>query len=359
MNKYSFKDILVKEISFVTESNKKKQILLKKIEIPKIQRDYAHGRLQETEIRRRFLDNIFKTLTNTDDDPMDMDFIYGSIIEKESTFIPLDGQQRLTTLFLIYWYIGTRELEKIEKDNLYCLLKKFTYETRTSSRRFCENLNDKNNTISLDNYPSKTITNLPWFYKSYKQDPTIKSMLIMLDAIHSKYVLDNKKLFDNLNRLQFYILPLDGFNLTDELYVKMNARGKQLTDFENLKADLIKWMKNENNIEKDFFHNRIKIHDREMPYYLSFSQKIDTTWTHFFWKETKDYDLKEKDKKGNFTHEEGKIVDKLFFQLINRYFFCKLIVGESAFLTNIISKLSKEELIEKYKSFLSYNNANQ
>ena len=32
--------------------------------------------------------------------------------------------------------------------------------------------------------PSKKITNLPWFYKSYKQDPTIQSMLNMLDAMY-------------------------------------------------------------------------------------------------------------------------------------------------------------------------------
>ena len=34
--------------------------------------------------------------------------------------------------------------------------------------------------------------------------------------------------------------------LSDDLYIKMNARGKQLTDFENFKADLVGYIKNEN-----------------------------------------------------------------------------------------------------------------
>ena len=355
MNKYSFKDILEKEITIVTETNQNSTILLKRIEIPKIQRDYAQGRLQESEVRKRFLDNIFKTLLKTDDTPMEMDFVYGSIDEKTKKLTLLDGQQRLTTLFLLCWYIGMQELNNSELHDLKNSLNKFTYETRPSSREFCQNLNKAETVINFDDLPSKKITNLPWFYKSYKQDPTIQSMLNMLDAIHEKYIHENQKLFDKLQRLQFYILPLNGFNLTDELYVKMNARGKQLTDFENFKADLIKWMKDECNTEFKIFVNKIKLNGREMPYYLSLSQKIDTTWTDYFWQETKNYDPKEKDKKGNLIHPEGKNVDTLFFQLFCRFFFSKLVVDETQFSSNILSILSENELNEKYKYFIAKN----
>ena len=102
MNKYSFNDILKKEIPISME-DKEISILLAKIEIPKIQRDYAQGRDSEKEVRKRFLDAIFESLSKNE--PMEMDFIYGAIDEKEKVFTPLDGQQRLTTLFLLYWYI--------------------------------------------------------------------------------------------------------------------------------------------------------------------------------------------------------------------------------------------------------------
>jgi uncharacterized protein with ParB-like and HNH nuclease domain len=48
--------------------------------------------------------------------------------------VPIDGQQRLTTLFLLHWYIGVRlgneEIKKLS----------FSYKTRVSARDFCAGL---------------------------------------------------------------------------------------------------------------------------------------------------------------------------------------------------------------------------
>ena len=96
MNKYSFRDILEKEV----EIEENKFLAFDKIEIPMIQRDYAQGRENESEVRTRFLDAIFDSLTDERD--LDLDFVYGSVSEANKTFIPLDGQQRLTTLYLLY-----------------------------------------------------------------------------------------------------------------------------------------------------------------------------------------------------------------------------------------------------------------
>jgi hypothetical protein len=349
MNKYNFKDILEKEIILSPEQGKNASILLEKIEIPKIQRDYAQGRDSEKEVRKRFLDAIFESLSKNM--PMEMDFVYGTI--DENTFTPLDGQQRLTTLFLLYWYIGTKELETGEREKLYKSLKKFTYETRTSSSRFCEELTKA--AISFQDMPSKEIMNLYWFFRSYKQDPTIKSMLNMLDAIHEKYKAENKKLFNNLKNLQFYILPLNSFNLTDELYIKMNARGKQLTDFENLKADLIKWMKDDKNPCSTDFNKDVELDKRKMKYFFSISQKIDTSWTDFFWQITKDYDTIKEEK------PEGKIVDPLFIRLFYRYFFQKYILSpknENISNKEMDSKHDYKLLYEegKYQNFKVFEN---
>ena len=365
MNSYSFKDILKDEIPIEKDKDGKEvKILLDRIEIPKIQRDYAQGRKneKETEVRKRFLDHIFKILNSPGQEISEMDFVYGSVLrytrdeKEEKVFTPLDGQQRLTTLFLLYWYIGTRELEQTKREELYMLLNKFTYETRTSSREFCKELTTQKTITTFEKKPSKIITNLPWFYKSYNQDPTIKSMLNMLDDINDKYGNDNQQLFNKLQNLQFYILSLTGFNLTDELYVKMNARGKQLTDFENFKADLTKWMKDEENTEKEFFHKKVKLDDREMLYYLSFCQKIDTTWTKFFWEETKHYDIDKKDDKGKQKYPEGKIVDPLFLRLFFRYFFCKLILESNQENTKLVENQYYNFFYneEKYQNFDSF-----
>jgi uncharacterized protein with ParB-like and HNH nuclease domain len=94
--------------------------------IPKIQRAYAQGRLSENEVRSEFLDDIFDTLTHEDNAPLELSFLFGS---KQSTadihdgFELLDGQQRTTTLFLLYWYMFTSE-----EKNIPDFLHKFTYE---------------------------------------------------------------------------------------------------------------------------------------------------------------------------------------------------------------------------------------
>lgn len=319
MTNYSFLDLLSKEI-LIDEENEK-SVKISSIEIPKIQRDYVQGRfiLDESgnkklnEKGRKFLDSIFEHLQKNEQ--MELDFVYGSISEideNEKKFEPLDGQQRLTTLFLLYWYVGTRELNHSSSEYLKLLsqLSKFTYSTRPSSRRFCELLcNSKKTNIDFSAQPSKQIKNLSWFYKSYSKDLTISSMLFMLDEIHQRYnKLNQRNLFARLENLRFYPFPLNGFSLTEDLYIKMNARGKELSGFENFKADFINWMQNKE-INGVKFYEKAKYHDVEMPYYLMISNKFDNEWTDFFWNLFKDK-----------NDEDFQIsIDAEFMRFISRY----------------------------------------
>ena len=79
------------------------------VEIPLIQRDYAQGRESAKAVRERFLDSLLAILKD-DKQPLSLDFIYGEVMEevegKPSCFQPIDGQQRLTTLFLLHWYLA-------------------------------------------------------------------------------------------------------------------------------------------------------------------------------------------------------------------------------------------------------------
>ena len=112
-------------------------VQLKKIAIPIIQRDYAQGRVDDDvdRIRIRFLDSLYNAIAG---DSITLDFVYGDI-DDNGTMTPLDGQQRLTTLFLLHWYAAKKEKIPAEKHNF---LKKFSYETRYSARYFCTELVD-------------------------------------------------------------------------------------------------------------------------------------------------------------------------------------------------------------------------
>lgn len=112
-------------------------VQLKQIAIPIIQRDYAQGRQDPdvNRIRSCFLDSLYAAVTEK---PITLDFIYGNIDDK-GIMTPLDGQQRLTTLFLLHWYAARKQNIPVEDMEF---LKRFSYETRYSARYFCLELID-------------------------------------------------------------------------------------------------------------------------------------------------------------------------------------------------------------------------
>ena len=92
-------------------------------------------------------------------------------------------------------------------------------------------------------------------------------MLTMLDSIDEKFAVV-PDLWERLcgNAISFYFLPIKDMGLTDELYIKMNSRGKPLTLFEHFKAEL---------------EHKIKAVDPDVAKRLM--HKIDLTWTDMLW----------------------------------------------------------------------------
>ena len=201
----------------VFEVEGQEPVKIGKIVIPKIQRDYAQGR-KSTDIKRvrdRFLDSLYEAIVKK---PFTLDFVYGDI--KNEVLIPLDGQQRLTTLFLIHWYAAKKE--NISPED-YSFLNNFSYKTRPSARDFCIELIKYE--PSFERQISEEIINQIWFPLSWKKDPTISSMLVMIDAIDEKFK-DIPSIWNSLKNgaISFYFLPIRDMGLTNEIYIKMNSR---------------------------------------------------------------------------------------------------------------------------------------
>ena len=235
-------------------------VQLKKIVIPIIQRDYAQGRKDsDTErVRNRFLNSLYKAITEK---PITLDFVYGDI-DENGVMTPLDGQQRLTTLFLLHWY-AAKKLNVAEEE--YEFLRSFSYETRYSARDFCSYMIDF--TPSFENKISDEIIDQAWFPLDWQKDATISAMLVMLDSIDAKFG-EVDSLWESLNNkaISFYFLPIKDMGLTDELYIKMNSRGKPLTGFEHFKAEL---------------ERELKLIDETMAKRIM--HKIDIEWTDMLW----------------------------------------------------------------------------
>ena len=259
------------------------------IEIPLIQRDYAQGRKnpQVQQIREKFIGSLFDALDS--EDGIDLDFVFGDVVEKDQgarkvpTLYPLDGQQRLTTLFLLHCYLAWHIPETAGARLPWHA---FSYATRPGARAFCEFLTQCR-PAGLDQVSvSAWLKDQPDYLPTWKHDPTIQGMLVMLDALHARYrhFPDGKhrahweKLTDLARpAIRFHLLPIPGTSENNTLYVKMNSRGKPLTEFENFKAELEALMRANPAISEDAVR--------------AFSQSIDTTWADLFWQYRGDNDL--------------------------------------------------------------------
>lgn len=269
--------------------------------IPKIQRAYAQGRKREANIRKPFITRILEAISKGES--MELNFVYGSKTETENgySFELLDGQQRVTTLFLLYWYFSMAEGVELPE-----ALKHITYETRTTSTDFIKKLVDSKIDVTSQK-PSKSICSRQWYTLAYDKDSTVLGMLTMLDTIHDIYNIMERPtgMHAGLAKIRFYELDLRDFGLTEEIYIKMNARGLQLTPFENFKADIVKYMKDDQNPN---YKNLVKmdiVGHPDVQYYLSFSQKLDSKWLNLFW---------------NKTDEDNNTYCDKFFRFFYRYF---------------------------------------
>ena len=258
------------------------QAHIQAIEIPLIQRDYAQGRCspQVEHIRQRFIDSLYGALESAHG--IDLDFVFGDVVDKEhggkrvSTLYPLDGQQRLTTLFLLHCYLAWHIPETKGTSQSWHA---FSYATRPGAREFCKFLTDPECRPDMgQNKISTWLEDQALYLPTWKHDPTIQGMLVMLDALHARYRAASdeqrarhwQRLIDpDHPAIRFHLLPIRNSSENSTLYVKMNSRGKPLTAFENFKAEWEGLLRKNKHITTDMRNQ--------------FSHKIDSEWTDLFW----------------------------------------------------------------------------
>lgn len=128
------------------------------------------------------------------------------------------------------------------------------------------------------------IKDQPWYRQSYNADATITAMLGTLRTIKELVAREERSaLWERLchqRALTFDVIDIKGeeFRLTDELYIKMNARGKQLTSFECYKADLIQALRKLDDLGKPWLYKK-----GQLSYADYFAFKVDNEWLDLFY----------------------------------------------------------------------------
>ena len=299
-------------LAFLTDKN---------VRIPQLQRDYVQGSDKAKEIRDLFICDLVETLSadtpEAKQKTLHLDFIYGSTYEEApasglhphwekgelhfdipnshvneptKVFLPLDGQQRLTSLWLLHWML----CPETEADAAKKLLSHFSYATRSSSRRFCAalvaHIGDGELKQQLKTNKAKSaLMEAPWFLPAWQKDPTVNSMIEMLVAIGTRLgEADTAPLWKRLQEgaITFTVIEIQSneFRLTDELYIKMNNRGRMLTDWECDKAKAIECLgevvfKEEN----AGLWESLQANEQEKTPADYFSFRVDGRWQDFFW----------------------------------------------------------------------------
>jgi len=125
------------------------------------------------------------------------------------------------------------------------------------------------------------VTDQPWYFRYWRLDPTIQSSLTMLESIHEHFrsaeCLFSRLVDEEHPAITFQLLDLENFGLSDDLYIKMNARGKPLTAFETFKAHY------EQKLGIDFAGKTRSIGGQSVPVTEFFARRMDTQWADFFW----------------------------------------------------------------------------
>lgn len=233
--------------------------------VPEIQRDYVWGAEQVEGLLKSIFEDycIFEktneqiNITINEDRSLEktlteyyktikyntsIGFIYAySDFEYPDKYFLIDGQQRLTTIYLLLVVIASEDEDFRNKfSKLYFKNGKsfIEYRVREASLLF---LNQ-----SIAHTIEKKDTKLEeqyWYYSFYKNDKTIQSIINNLNTIKN-FLSENVHSISSfkeyvLNHVQFWYFDTNISEQGEELYIYMNARGERMQSNENLKAELL------------------------------------------------------------------------------------------------------------------------
>lgn len=228
--------------------------------VPEIQREYVWG--NNPEVLERFLNDLKNKaeLCNKchhvhTDKNVNVGFLYSykpPYVKFESDRILdeylIDGQQRITTLFLLLLYRAAVEgrvndfmtIFRVEKESFEM---GFNYKVRDLTQRFIMQLLDhvkKLETKAFDFLDDLDNNSPSWILGDYRIDPTVKSMLSALKSIRNVFDNTENLYFDYLLiNIHFWHFKTETTSQGEELYITMNSRGEQLSDNEMKKARAI------------------------------------------------------------------------------------------------------------------------
>lgn len=231
-----------------------------KINVPDLQRDYCWS--TQPMLVENFINNLLEQFENLNPDSdagviryseVPMGLIYGYFDRYNSGHLQLcDGQQRLTTIFLLLGVINRRlednslqkwlmsDFEMIRDDHEPYL----RYEIRESSLYFLVDLT-YGYFFRQDNESeySDKIEEQSWFIDEYNLDPTVTQIISAITKIETALkdvsIEKLRGFADFIVHLPFLYLDMETREKGEETFVIINTTGEPLTPTQNIKPLII------------------------------------------------------------------------------------------------------------------------
>lgn len=271
-----------KHNSFLRDENLLTLFSLNNLIVPEIQREYVWG--NNTDVLEKFLAEIeqkaapCETCYNVHTEkninvgflysykPFYVRYEYDRILDE---FL-IDGQQRITTLFLLLLYRASVE-KRIDDLLAICRCDEsdyemgFNYKVRSLTQQFLIDLiqHAKNEGSAAFDFVSDLNDTPHWFLEDYKKDPTVISMISALQSIKIVFGNQLNRYFDFLlTNIHFWHFKTEATSQGEELYITMNSRGEQLSDNEMQKSrvlpssDLLRYGQKWESWQTFFWRNR-------------------------------------------------------------------------------------------------------
>lgn len=216
------------------------------IVIPDLQRDYCWASTKIVtgdgqSLVEAYVDDLILESQKEQNAKLKMGLLYGYEYPADNVQL-CDGQQRLTTLFLISGVclnkLGAEDdvlREEASSIILHGNSSRLQYAIRDSSLSFINNL-----VGNRAFYPE--ITEVPWFSNEYSRDPSVCNMILAIKQIDSKVTnaVTAKKLLNYiLHNISFLYFDMQSRTYSEEQYVILNTTGYSLTPTEHVKPKLL------------------------------------------------------------------------------------------------------------------------
>lgn len=250
---------------------------MNKIVIPDLQRDYCWGYDAWIKSENRFadlvsgfVDNLLETFDEHPNDNRTMGLVYG--YEQPRYHIQIcDGQQRLTTLYLLLGYVNIKAggafSAYLQCNDVGNVEPRLCYAIRETTLYFLSDLVRDGFVGDQGNPNGDMVLSLwngsrpAWYSSEYDLDASIQNMIAALKSIDKCFLRYGKgKMWNDmmwkefgrylLSKIRFLYYDMGGRENGEETYVVINTTGEPLTAAENLKPILIGSIKDKTESER-------------------------------------------------------------------------------------------------------------